>query len=93
MRAKLCERAGERDVVDVVARGLCQRTVLAPTGHAAEDEARVAGQALVGPETEALHDAGPEPLDQRVGLLDEAEHGGDAVGVLEVDARPSDDRG
>ena len=32
--AEVRERAGERDVVDVVAGGLRQRTVLAPAGHA-----------------------------------------------------------
>ena len=79
------QRAGQRDVVDVVARGLGQGTVLAPTSNAAEDEARVAGEALVRTEAEPLHDAGTKPLDQRVGLLDEAEQGCDAVGVLEVD--------
>ena len=80
------ERAGERDVVDVVAGGLRHRTVLAPAGHAAVDELRVAGEARVGAEAEPLGDAGPEALDQRVGLLDEREHRLDAVGLLQVDA-------
>ena len=48
------ERAGERDVVDVVAGGLRHRTVLAPAGHAAVDELRVAGETHVGAETEPL---------------------------------------
>ena len=61
------QHAGERDVVDVVAGALGERTVLAPAGHAAVDEARVARVHGVGPEAEALHHAGPEALDQRVG--------------------------
>ncbi len=65
------QRAGERDVVDVVAGGLRERPVLAPAGHAAVDEPRVAREADVGAEPEPLHHAGPEALDQRVGLLDQ----------------------
>ena len=65
------ERAGQRDVVDVVAGGVGVRAVLAPAGHAAVDEPRVAGEADVGAEAEALGHAGPEALDERVGLLDE----------------------
>ena len=61
------------------------RAVLAPPGHPPEHQLRVAGEALVGPDAEALHHARPEPLDQRVGALDEVEQRGDAVGVLEVD--------
>ena len=84
--AEVRERAAERDVVDVVAGGLRVRAVLAPAGHAAVDELRVAGEADVGPDAEPLGHAGPEALDERVGLLDEREHGLDAVGRLEVDA-------
>ena len=86
LAAEVRERAGERDVVDVVARGLRHRAVLAPAGHAAVDELRVAGEAHVGAEAEPLGDAGPEALDERVGLLDEPQHRLDAVGLLEVDA-------
>ena len=74
------ERATERDVVDVVTRGLRVRTVLAPAGHAPVDELRVPGEAGVRSDAEPLGDARPEPLDERVGLLDEREHGLDAVG-------------
>ena len=74
------ERAGERDVVDVVAGRVRERPVLAPAGHAAVHEPRVAGEADVGPEAEALGDAGPEALDQRVGRLDEPQHRLDAFG-------------
>ena len=62
------------------------RAVLAPAGHAAVHELRVAGEADVGADAEALHDARAEALDERVGLLDEVEQRRHAVGVLEVDA-------
>ena len=80
------ERAGERDVVDVVAGGVRHRALLPPAGHAPVDQARVAGEARVGAEPEALGDPGAEALDQRVGLLHQPQHGLDAVRVLEVDA-------
>ena len=44
-----------------------QRAVLAEARHAPVDEALVDGQALVGADAEALHDAGPEALEQDVG--------------------------
>ena len=56
------ERAGERDVVDVVAGGLRVRTVLAPAGHAPVDQLRVPREADVGADAEPLGDAGTEPL-------------------------------
>ena len=61
------QRAGERDVVDVVAGARRQRPVLAPAGHAAVDQPRIAREQRVGPEAQPLHHAGPEALDQRVG--------------------------
>ena len=76
------ERAGERDVVDVVARGVRHRAVLAPPGHPSVDEARVAGEAGVGTDAEPLGDARPEPLEERVGRLDEPQHGLDALGCF-----------
>ena len=63
-----------------------ERTLLAPAGHAAVDEARVPREADVGAEPEPLHHARPEALDQHVGLLDQPEHGLDAVRLLQVDA-------
>ena len=83
--AEVGQRTGERDVVDVVTGGLRVRAVLAPPGHAPEHELRVAGQAHVGADAEALHHAGAEAFDERVGMLDEIEQRGDAVGVLQVE--------
>ena len=84
-RADGVQDAGERDVVDVVAGGLGERAGLAPAGHAAVDEARVAIEADVGAEAEALHDAGAHRVDEGVRLLDQAQDSRDALGMLEVD--------
>ena len=61
------ERAGERDIVDVVPGGLGERPVLPPAGHPPVDEPRIVLEQQVRPEPEPLHHAGPEPLDQPVG--------------------------
>ena len=79
------QRAGERDVVDVVAGHLRVGPLLTPAGHAAEDEPLVARQADIGAEPEAFHDAGPEALEERVGALDQLKRDLDAVGMLEVE--------
>ena len=89
--AEAVEDAGDRDVVHVVAGGLGQRAVLAPAGHPAVDQPRVAGQALVGADAEPLGDAGAHALDEHVGLRDELHERREGVGVLEVHrhARPA----
>ena len=83
--AAVVEDAAQRDVVEIVARGLRERAVLAPAGEAAEHQARIAGEAHVGTEAEALHHAGAEALDQPVALLDEPQHHLDRTRLLEVD--------
>ena len=85
------ERTGDGDVVHVVPGRLAQRAVLAPAGHPAVDEGGVAGEAVVRTDAETLGDAGPEALEQHVGLLDEPQHGLDATRVLQVegDRRPT----
>ena len=79
------ERAGQRDVVDVVAGHLGVGPLLAPARHAAVDQLGVAGHADVGAQAEALHDAGTEALEDGVGAVDEAQRRLDAGRVLEVD--------
>ncbi len=69
------QRAADRDVVDVVARCVGERAVLAPAGHAAVDQARVARMAFGGSEAQALHHAGAETFDEHVGFRDDVEHG------------------
>src|SRR6266496_5975396 len=58
------ERAGECEVVDVVARRVGERPCLAPARHAPVDELGIARETDVGTEAVALHDAWAEPLDQ-----------------------------
>ena len=65
--------AGQAEVVDVVPGPLGQRPLLAPAGHPRVDQPRVAGQHLVGTEAEPLQDAGPQTLDQHVGVVEQAE--------------------
>src|SRR3970040_1739326 len=48
-----------------------ERPILPPAGHAAVDEARVAGERRIRAEAEALHHAGPEALDEHIGARDE----------------------
>ena len=54
-------------------RPLGVRAVLAEAGDPRDDEARVAGEQHVGPEPEPLERAGPEVLDEHVGVVDEAQ--------------------
>ena len=79
------ERAGDRDVVDVVPSGLGQWSVLTPARHPAVDQLAGCGRGTLGAEAETLGDAGAETLDQDVGLLDEVEDDLDAARILEVD--------
>ena len=62
-----------------------QRPVLPPAGYPAVDEPRVAGEAIVGPEAESLGHTRPEALDQRVGVLDEAQCERLSVRALQVE--------
>ena len=89
--AEPVQGAGDRDVVHVVAGGVRPRAVLAPAGHPAVDQPRVAGVAVLGPEPEPLGHPRPHPLDQHVGALDQVEHGLHRLGLLEVerDAGPA----
>ncbi len=84
-RADRVERARHGDVVDVVAGRVRERAVLAPAGHPAVDEPRVAREADVGTEPEPLHRAGAEPFDERVGALDHGQHVVDRTGPLQID--------
>ena len=68
------ESARDGDVVDVVACGVGQRTVLAPSRHASVDEPRVPFQADVRPEPEPFGDAGAKAFQQDVRALDQIQH-------------------
>ncbi len=69
------------------------RTGLTPAGHSRVDQFLVDLGAIVGSQAEALGDAGPETLDEHIGLGDQIEHellafsrfqiGGDAAPVAQ----------
>jgi hypothetical protein len=65
--------------------GCSSRPVLPPAGQPAIDQSRIARRADIRSQPQPLHHAGPEPLDQRVGLRDQVERAGDPLGGLEID--------
>ena len=65
------QRAGQREVIDVVTRHLRVGSALAPTRHASVHQPRVARESDVRPETQPLHDARTMSLDERIRLLDQ----------------------
>ena len=83
-RADGMQRAGQRDVVQVVPGRLRQRAALAEAGHAAVDQARIARMAVGRAQAQALGHAGAEALDQHVGAGDQAHHGVAAGRRLQV---------
>ena len=62
------QRAGLRQVVDVMTGGRGQRPVLPPAGDPREDQPRIDRRAVGGPDAEPLAGAGPETIEQHVGL-------------------------
>ena len=64
---------------------LRQRAFLAPAGHAAEHETRIARHHNVRPEAEPLHHAGAKAFDQRIGASEQVEHLRDRGLVLQVE--------
>ena len=64
--------------------GLRQRSVLAPAGHAAVDQLRIACEAVLRSDAQTLGDAGPIGFEQRIGFLAQAQHGLHRCGLLEV---------
>jgi hypothetical protein len=61
-----------------------QRAALAPAGHASVNQPRIAREHRIGPQAQALHHAGTEALDQRVGLARQFERGLHAAGRFHV---------
>ena len=78
------QHAVERDVVDVVSGLQAPRPGLAPPRHAAVDQPLVDLRAVFGSEAESLGDAGPQSLDQDVGLGDQLQDEFTALVGLEV---------
>jgi len=64
---------------------LRHRSILSPAGHSAKDKSGIASEAHIRAESETLAHAGPEPLDHRIGLIDQTEGGLESIWILEVD--------
>ncbi len=79
------QRAGEREVIDVVPRRMRERSGLAPARHAPVDELRIARETDVRPHAETLGDAGPEAFDQRIRAVDEPQQRRDSRRALQVE--------
>ena len=68
-----------------MAGGLRQRAFLAPAGHAAEYQPRVARHHDIGSEAQPLHHAGAKAFDQRVGIGEEVEYLRDSSLFLQIE--------
>src|SRR5690606_7921409 len=79
------EHAAARNVVEIVARAILERAVLAVARDGAVDEARVVLLERLIAEAEALHHAGTVALDEHVVLGDELEERGAPGLALEVE--------
>ena len=60
--------AGNGNVIEIVPRGLRQRTFLSPTGHAGIDEARIGFEHGIRAKAQPLHHPGAVTFDQHVGM-------------------------
>ncbi len=78
------ERAAQRDVVGIVAGGVCQRAILSPARHAPVDQPFVSRHAGFGTQPELLHDAGPEAFENGVGDIAQSQDQVDAGLALEI---------
>ena len=84
------QRAGPGDVADVVPHRLRQRAVLPPAGHPGVDQPRVAGQADVGPDAQALGHPRPQALEQHVRAVGQPQQRVHRARVLQVEhGRPA----
>ena len=80
------ERPGDGDIVHVVSGRLGVGTELAPAGHAAKDQFRIALQGHLRTQAEPLHDPGAEAFEDDVCGLEQLEAGLDGGRVLQVQA-------
>ena len=78
-------RPRQRDVVQVVARGLGKWPVLAPARHPAIDQPGIERRAICGAEAQPLHHPWAKAFDQSVGLGNQFQCARLATGRLQVD--------
>ncbi len=72
--ADLMQQARETDVIQIMSRGLRERTGLPPPRHASVYQTRIAREARLGPDAEPFGHPGAERLDEYVRFFD---HGQD----------------
>ena len=78
------QRAGQCDVVDVVPRRVRQWAGLAPTRHAAVNQARIECQTSLWAQAQTLHHTGAKTFDQGVRFGDDFQHCGQRRGVTQI---------
>ena len=78
------QRAGDGDVVQVMACRVRECAGLAPAGHAAINELRIAREHDIRPEAVAFHHAGAEAFDQAVRFFQQFQRGFDVGRILQV---------
>ncbi|CDZ87227.1 hypothetical protein RHRU231_230055 [Rhodococcus ruber] len=76
--------ARDRNVTHIVARGMREGSVLAPSGHPTVNELRVARPAFCWTDTETFGDTRPVPFDEKVRSLDHCQQGCHGLRSLEV---------
>ncbi len=77
--------AYQRNVIDVMTRGLCHRALLAPASHAAVNKLLVPSHAVVRTETQSFSHTRPEALKDRISRLTQFQDRFFAGIALEVD--------
>ena len=80
------QRAGQRDVVDVMARGVRVRPVLSPARHATINQLGVVLEQRVRSEAELFQHAGTEAFDQHVGAASQGSTRRDADALFQIDS-------
>ena len=69
----------------IVPRCVSDRPILAPARHARINEPGIAGERHIGAEAKALHDAGPQALDEHVRFLDDPQAEIDGRRLLQIE--------
>jgi hypothetical protein len=79
------QRSRQREIVEIMTRGLRQRSRLSPSGHSAVNQPRIAREHDLGAKAKTFHCARPETFNQRIGLCDEFARKRNSFGTFEID--------
>lgn len=83
------QRAGDREVVDVMACLVAARAVLSPAGHAAEHQRGPQREQPGGAEPQPFHHAGTKALDRHVGMAQQFARGRESFRRAQVECEAS----